>query len=125
MCAGRTDVDAGDLGAALRPVNPSVGQSSTTGRLPTALRRAGVQEEPSGRGGARESYPAPGPLGMPPTCARRRVEEDGSVVKPSCSSFELPRRGRGADEIRTRIRWRSPSPVGPAIGGNAETGARV
>ncbi|GHH94996.1 transposase family protein [Streptomyces capillispiralis] len=25
-----------------------------------------------GRGGARESYPAPGPLGMPPNCARRR-----------------------------------------------------
>ncbi|CAM5524871.1 Methylmalonyl-CoA carboxyltransferase 12S subunit [Streptomyces hirsutus] len=34
------------------------------GRRPTAR---------PGRDGARESYPAPGPLGMPPHCARRRV----------------------------------------------------
>ena len=27
-------------------------------------------------------------------------------MKPSCSSFELPHQVRGADEIRTRIRWR-------------------
>ncbi|MFF9206154.1 hypothetical protein ACF1AE_30970 [Streptomyces sp. NPDC014986] len=29
-------------------------------------------DDEAGRGGARESYPAPGPLGMPPNCARRR-----------------------------------------------------
>jgi hypothetical protein len=39
------------------------------------LRRLHVtrgSHEAGGRGGARESYPAPGPLGMPPNCARRR-----------------------------------------------------
>lgn len=42
----------------------ATGAAAHGGRQPTA-------RDTRKRGGARESYPAPGPLGMPPNCARR------------------------------------------------------
>jgi hypothetical protein len=50
---------------------------------------------------SRESYPAPGPMGCHPTTLVGGVQENKSVMKPSCSSFEAPHRERRRREANS------------------------